>query len=182
MPRISPKLLAFLGVLIVMLIAYSALSSRFSFDPTEIARSEVRMWQAYYDGDPRALHSELVDLLKQQFGVSTPKAMLIAKDLASAAIKFRQANSNYESIALPDLESAYSQLEQSLGGGFDPKAAAQAELAWWVARRTPGQDSTEEVGQLIGHFYAVLYGTEAPEFIRAGVLSTTFLKYDDVSL
>jgi len=43
--------------------------------------------------------------------------------------------------------------------GFDPDAVAHAELAWWVARRVPGQNSPEHVGSLIAEEYALLYET-----------------------
>jgi hypothetical protein len=43
-----------------------------------------------------------------------------------------------------------------LHAGFDPRAVARAELAWWVARRTPGQDSPERIGRLMAEAYARL--------------------------
>ena len=45
-----------------------------------------------------------------------------------------------------------------------------AELDWWVARRTPGSDSVEEVGRLIAYLYTVLFGENQPAFERAGLL------------
>jgi hypothetical protein len=63
---------------------------------------------------------------------------------------------DYERV-LPDLERAYTIERQWLDARFDPAAAARAELAWWVARRTPGQNSGEHVGQLIANEYALLY-------------------------
>ena len=50
---------------------------------------------------------------------------------------------------MPDLEAAYSTARDWLDAGFDPPAVARAELAWWVARRIPGQNSVEQVGGLI---------------------------------
>jgi hypothetical protein len=45
-----------------------------------------------------------------------------------------------------------------LDADFDPAAVARSELAWWVARRTPGENSPAQVGELIAAEYAVLYG------------------------
>jgi hypothetical protein len=71
---------------------------------------------------------------------------------------------------LPDLEAAFGELRRVTKRPFDPKQAARAELAWWVARRTPGQDSAQQVGQGIGQVYAILYGQDRPGFEEAGVL------------
>jgi len=64
-------------------------------------------------------------------------------------------------LVIPDLEVAYGTAKDWLGAGFDPSAVARAELAWWVARRIPGQDSPENVGALMARAYGLLY--EAPE-------------------
>ena len=158
---------------ILIFIAFSAywlIHSRNTFDAHEVAISETKMWQAYYSRNPKVLHGELVAILKEQFGIYAPSALQIAKHFVSAAVKFKQARGDYEAIILPDLEQAYEQLKQAIDGNFVPQEAARAELAWWVARRTPGKDSPEEVGRLIGRLYSVLYGYEAPEFIQAGLL------------
>jgi hypothetical protein len=131
------------------------------------------MWQAYYTNDHIALRQELNNLLCRQFGISVSEANGISGSLASAAMKFESAESNYKLTVLPDLELAYSMLNNKLGIGFDPKEAAGAELDWWVARRTPGRDSVEEVGRLIAHLYAVLFGETSESqqaFERAGLL------------
>ena len=85
-------------------------------------------------------------------------------------MKFAISGANYEQVVLPDLEVAYLQLRALLKRSFDPREAARAELAWWVARRTPGQDNTQEVGKRIAKLYSVIYGGERPEFLEAGVL------------
>ena len=46
-----------------------------------------------------------------------------------------------------------------LRADFDPAAVARAELAWWVARRTPGRNDAAIVGDLIADEYALLYET-----------------------
>jgi hypothetical protein len=61
-------------------------------------------------------------------------------------------------------------LKNKLDVSFVPEEAAKAELDWWVARRTPGSDSVEEVGRLIAYLYTVLFGENQPAFERAGLL------------
>jgi hypothetical protein len=64
-----------------------------------------------------------------------------------------------------------------LDAGFDPAAVARAELAWWVARRIPGQNSVDQVGGLIADEYALLY--EVP---RERVLASALLRAEAAAM
>lgn len=139
-------------------------------DARAVAAAETRMWQAYYAADPLRLHGELTALLQAQFHLPPAEANAVAQNLAMAAYKFETSDGDYETLVLPDLERAYGQLRTALKRPFDPRQAARAELAWWVARRTPGQDSAQQVGAKIGQLYGIVYGAERPGFIEAGVL------------
>jgi Fibronectin type III domain. len=162
-------LIGFLGFFLLILpTAWS--STRFEMEPGKVAVAEVRMWQAYYANDHTALRQELTNLLRNQFGLSVSDANDIGEPLARAAMKFESEKNNYNLTVLPYIESAYSMLKDKLGTGFDPKEAAGAELEWWVARRTPGIDSVEDVGRLIARLYTVLFGEDQPAFERAGLL------------
>ena len=164
------------SVVVVVVVAFLcndgnwALSAAPVLDPDKIAAAETRMWQAYYAGDLSRLHGEMVALLRAQFRLAPADAERIARSLTVAAMKFAISGGNYEQVALPDLEVAYLQLKTVLKLPFDPREAARAELAWWVARRTPGQDNPHQVGERIARLYAILYGRERPEFLEAGVL------------
>ena len=69
---------------------------------------------------------------------------------------------------LPDLERAYRIARDWLHAEFDPRAVAQAELAWWVARRTPDQDSPEHIGDLMADTWALLYDVPRGQVAMAG--------------
>jgi len=153
---------------------------RVAFIPDEVAAAETRMWQAYYDLDLARLHRELVTLLRSQFGVSPEDAESIARSLGAAAMKFERSRGRYEQVVFPDLVAAYRKLRFVLKRDFDPKEAARAELAWWVARRTPGRDSPQQVGKRIAELYAVLYGGERPGFLEAGVLRAEAARLRDL--
>jgi len=162
-------------VVAVLLTAAAVMCWRFvlggpSFDPDEVARAETRMWQAYYSGDRTKLGLQLVSLLRKQHGLSFIEAKEIGELLASSAMKFHAAKGDYESVALGELTEAYRLIKRASGRAYDPEKAARAELSWWVARRTPGQDSVEQVGQRIAGLYAILHGTEDPSFLAAGLL------------
>lgn len=139
-------------------------------DATGIATAECRMWKAYYALDAGEIHGELIKLLQAQFGISLDDAEPVARNLATAAMKFETGGLNNEAQIIADLVRAYRRIAVVTKRNFDPQKAAQADLAWWVARRPPGRNSPEEVGKLIGKLYTVLYGIEKPEFAVAGIL------------
>src|SRR5687768_9649943 len=117
------------------------------FDSDRMADLEVRMWQAYYAKERVRLFALLVAMLHEQYHYPWTTATREGFHLARAAATFGDARANYEKV-LPDLESAYGTAKTWLHAGFDPNAVARAELAWWVARRTPNESSPERVGGL----------------------------------
>lgn len=140
------------------------------FDPEVIAQSETRMWQAYYARDEAALGLELITVMREQFGLSYGSALELTMVLGRATMTFAAARGDYEAAVLPGLITFYTRVGELSGGTWDPEAAARAELAWWVARRTPGEDSAEQVGAKIAALYAIIYGSPNPDIERAGLL------------
>ena len=53
---------------------------------------------------------------------------------------------------------------------FEPHAVSRAELAWWVARRVPGEESPEHVGRLIAEENALIFGIPPETVLDASVL------------
>jgi hypothetical protein len=139
------------------------------FRPARLAQLEVGMWQAYYAKNRVRLFGLLVTTLREQYRYSWAVASVEAFHLARAAATFAELKSNYD-VVLPDLEAAYERARSWTGAGFDPRAVARAELAWWVARRVPGRNSPEQVGRLIAEEYALLYETTPENVETAAVL------------
>jgi hypothetical protein len=139
------------------------------FNPDRLADLEVRMWQAYYAKERGRLFALLVSTLREQYRYSWARATVEAFHLARAASTFANLRGGYD-VVLPDLEAAYSTAKSWMGAGFDPRAVARAELAWWVARRIPGQNSPEQVGALIAEEYALLYETRRESVASAALL------------
>lgn len=141
-----------------------------NLDPRRIAEVEARMWKAYYAGtEDAALGLELVGLLREQFGLSMSDAILVGKDLLTAAITFRGTPlAEHDEKVLPCLEQAYTRARAALGGTWDAKAVAHAELSWWQARRRC--EATRTVGMAIAREYALLYGETNEHVERAGLL------------
>lgn len=139
------------------------------FQPTRLADLEVRMWQAYYAKERVRLFALLTTMLREQYHYSWADATIEAFHLARAAATFADLKGNYE-VVLPDLEAAYARARSWTDGAFDPARVARAELAWWVARRVPGQNSPEQVGRLIADEYALLYETSPDSVATAALL------------
>ena len=140
-----------------------------AFDPDRSAALELRMWQSYYARRNVRLFADLVMLGHEQYRYPWAKATIAAFHLARAAATFAKLRSDYEQV-LPDLERAYTIARDWTHAGFDPKAVARAELAWWVARRVPGQNSAEQVGQLIADENALLYEVPRERVLEASIL------------
>jgi len=141
------------------------------FDPDKVALSETRMWKAYYSGSPVALGSELTRIIRSQFNLRAEQAKTISIPLFRASMMFDAVSGSYDVLVLPDLVVSYKRLKKLTSLSFNPRAAAKAELDWWVARRTPGMDSPEEVGRRIARLYLLLFGKKGKRhFDRAGYL------------
>src|SRR5262245_26811866 len=139
------------------------------FDPDRVADLEVDMWRAYYRHQNGRLFRDLVVLLHEQNRYPWAKATIAGFHLARAAARFAELRSNYEQV-LPDLARAYAILKEWTHSSFDHAAVARAELAWWVARRIPGQNSPEQVGQLIAEENALLYAVPRDRVLTASTL------------
>ncbi|MBA4394817.1 MAG: hypothetical protein C0407_14800 [Desulfobacca sp.] len=155
--------------------------NEFEFDPDRIAAAEARIWQAYYERNIQVVGFELIDLLLGQFHLSAPDALAVAIDLSTATQAFQSTRNDYQTHVLPGLRGAYGRLKILTNGNWDSEAAARAELEWWVKRRTPGQNSPEEVGRSIAKLYKILYGKSNKDIDRAGLLRAQAANIRDTS-
>jgi len=139
------------------------------FEPDRLAGLELRMWQAYYARQNVRLFGLLLSTLREQYHYSWATATFEGFHLARAAATFGDLRGGYD-VVLPDLEAAYAKAKSWTQAEFDPRAVARAELAWWVARRVPGQNSAEQIGGLIADEYALLYETSRARVEAAALL------------
>jgi hypothetical protein len=166
-----------LGLLVLLAVAIYALffvtpsgaRSLREFNPDRTAALEVDMWKAYYKGENVRLFRGLVTLTHEQFRYSWARALQASFHLGRAAARFAKMRSDYDTV-LPDLEAGYTIARDWTEDTFDPKAVAKAELAWWVARRIPGQNSPENVGGLIADENALLYHVPRERVLEASIL------------
>lgn len=140
-----------------------------AFDPDRVAALEIEMWKAYYDKRNTALFRDLITLNRETHRCPRSTAFRIAFHLARAAATFGNLRSEYEQV-LPDLEQGYRIARDWSGLSYDPAVIARAELAWWVARRIPGKNSPEQVGDLIADVNAQFYNVAKEKVLEASVL------------
>jgi len=164
------------GLIVAAIILYAAVIDTPAgerdvrrFDADRTAARELDMWKAYYEKRNVALFSGLVAQTRETYRCSWWKAARIAFYLARAAATFGSLRSDYEQV-LPDLEKGYGLARDWLGARYDVPSIARAELAWWVARRVPGQDSPEQVGALIADLNAQFYDVPRDRVLEASVL------------
>ncbi|MCC5847941.1 MAG: hypothetical protein JJU29_07580 [Verrucomicrobia bacterium] len=148
-------------------------------DPGVLAGEEVRMWRAYYQKRWLRLGWRLVRLLRRQFRLSTSHAICAGWAFGSAAMRFARSNPAPREAVLRDLKRGYRRVARASGMKFDPEAVANAEWAWWEARRDPKQDTPELVGRKIGDLYANLYGGRNDALSEAGYLRARAAKLRD---
>lgn len=140
------------------------------FDPEEVGASEAKQWKAYYNKDFEGLMRELVHFLRKTYPLSSDQATSIAQLMGEAALIFSKTTSNYEVFVLPSLVKAYTKLQEATRSQWNAEKVARAELAWWVARRTPERNSPKQVGTLISQLYTEIYGKSNEHILRAGLL------------
>ena len=139
------------------------------FDADRLAGLETEMWKAYYEKRNVRLFVLLTEMLREQRRYPWAKAATEGFYLARPAARFAGMTGGYDAV-LPDLEHAYGMAKDWTGAGYDVRAVARAELAWWVARRDPAARSPENVGRLIGELYATMYGVPIERVANAGLL------------
>jgi hypothetical protein len=140
-----------------------------AFHPDRLADLELDMWQAYYRHERLRLLRGLVTTLREQYHCSYASALRIGFRFGRAASTFADLRGDYDQV-LPDLEQGYQLVSECVNGKYDPAAVARTELAWWVARRAPGQYAPENVGALIAAENALIFDVSREQVLEPSIL------------
>jgi hypothetical protein len=137
------------------------------FDPDEVARLETAMWRSYYDRRRLPLFGQLVALLQGQFHLQPLRAVALAGLAARAAAVF-QVGAGHDDYrrALPYLERYYDGIRAASEVPFDPRRAADLELAWWIVHREVDDHPPGDLEAALADLAAELYQVPA-ERLRA---------------
>jgi hypothetical protein len=137
------------------------------FDPTRLARLELRMWQAYYRRQPLRLFALLIGAEHEQARVSWLRALVAAVWLTKGAVGFARSSGDYERFR-PDVARGYRALGVPVA--VDVDEVARRELQWWVVRREIGLAAGQAAGEAIARLYAALYDLPVEQVAEAGRL------------
>lgn len=163
-----------LAVLLFMLLPLQG-QARY-IDSQSMANYEIKMWQAYYNKQYVRLGRELLQFFSHQFDIELYDAFWLSYYASKAARHFsmlpRPMNkARAEQQIMPDLLAFYQRLKEASDAKWEAKAAAQAELNWWLSRRTrQGANNPKQVGQAIAKLYGVLHGKMNSCLLKAGTL------------
>jgi hypothetical protein len=132
------------------------------FDPDEVARLETAMWRSYYDRRRLPLFGQLVALLQGQFHLQPLRAVALAGLAARAGAVF-QVGASHDSYrrALPYLERYYAGIRAASEVPFDPRRAAELELAWWIVHREVDDHPPGDLEAALADLAAELYQVPA---------------------
>ncbi len=133
-------------------------------DPARMAQLELQLWQDYYAQRYLPLMFGLLKLARGQFALSWAAALRLSALFGKAAWRFKRSYQRDAVDVTPELAKGYALLARRWGREMDCQRAAEAEQAWWEARRNPEQSDPDDVGDLIAEQFAILSGGEASAF------------------
>jgi hypothetical protein len=132
--------------------------SLYTFNPRNTGLYEARLWKAYYDCKWAQALVLLFRLMRSQFGLSPLDAARATIWGIRASIIFAPAEHD-EKAVLQALERFYIVVRSGSDGRFEPRAAAAAELDYWIVhRRLAGQKGTAGLKDSLAGLAACVYG------------------------
>jgi hypothetical protein len=140
--------------------------SETAFDPDLTANHEVALWQAAAAHDEFSAYVSVALFQRELHRYSWFRAAQSSYYLARAVTQFTTMTNRFERV-LPDLEEAAKIEKDYKGASFDSKAAARAQLNWWVTNKNSALGTTDDVAVLMAEEYAIRYNARMGNFLGA---------------
>jgi len=105
-----------------------------SFNPERVAYFESAGWRAYYDRDWLRVLGLMVQLNREQFGMSWPNAILASLDVVRASLAFAPVDNDIPT-ATAHLAHYYAKARRAAGITTDAEKLAALEMDYWVVHR-----------------------------------------------
>lgn len=177
-------------LLIMMLMCLSSgisyAKGEITLNYKDLATSETKVWQSYYDKNPVTILINLTDYINELYGIKNKiKSAEIATIFTYAFMKFAAVpqdatQEEYEKSILPSLTKAYQTLKQSINATWTPREVAVADLSWMIARRHIKTLEPEIVANKMVNIAYLMYGKkDNHHFIRAAYLRAVAGRYRD---
>lgn len=160
-------------------------ATEIKMDDKQIASSETKMWEAYYNKNQEQLYISLRAYLQQLFSISDTNDLdMITKQYVKAYAVFGSipqdaVDADYDKTVLPLLTEAYQTLKSSIKASWEPADAAKLDMDWMISRRRPATLNPEIVAVKMANLYTCLFGKKSPNFIRAAYLRAVAARYRD---
>lgn len=104
------------------------------FDADQVAYFERAGWEAYYDRRWLRVLRLMVQLNREQFGMSLPAAMAAALDIVRASRAFAPVDNDVPA-ATAHLQRYYARAQRSAGLRSEPASLAGLEMDYWIVHR-----------------------------------------------
>lgn len=132
-----------------------------AFDPRRVGGLESRAWVAYYRRDWLTLLRAAVALTRHMFGLPCP-ATLYGAWLVMRANQLWAPADNDPAACRQVMERFYGLVRRHHGEHFDPRVAAELEVAWWQVHREHqhlgGVERDDALVAALAALYAYVYG------------------------
>ncbi len=136
------------------------------FTPTELARLEMRAWQAEADGGFGAM-IPLFRIYAFHYGVAPLASFQIASAETGAVSVLRKFAGDPDGLgpsrALVPLQEKYVILRRQTGRDFDSDACARGEISWREIELEGGKP--EAVATAMASCYAAFFGGESGDYL-----------------
>ena len=103
-------------------------------DPDRVAYFEKAGWEAYYDRKWLRVLRLMVQLNREQFGMSLPTAIAAAVDVVRASLAFAPVDNDVPA-ATEHLRRYYEKAPRSAGVLMDAAKLAALEMDYWIVHR-----------------------------------------------
>lgn len=112
---------------------------RLPFDPAGLAWVETEGWRAYYDRAWLRALGLMLQLNHDQFGLNWLDTLRASYYATRSQMAFAGANNN-PPLAQEYLAKYYTVVAHGRGLRYDPQAAAEAEMRYWIVHRQVAQN------------------------------------------
>lgn len=145
-----------------------------SFDAERVAYFESAGWRAYYDRNWLRVLGLMVQLNREQFGMSWPNAILASLDVVRASLAFAPVDNDIPK-ATGHLAEYYAKARRAAGISADAETLAALEMDYWVIHRRLANErkaAPDHTGDLtpmvdaLASLHAALFAV-TPEVARA---------------
>jgi hypothetical protein len=137
-----------------------------SFDPGRLAYLEVAGWRAYVDKKWGEMLWLLLNLAREQFGFSWPRAVQGAYYVVRASILWKPVDHDVRAVRRYLRKFYKLAVEHGKGFHFDSRRVADLELKYWVVSRqyssTPYRDDSPLI-PVLAELHSAIFGIPIEE-------------------